>query len=58
MVERKECEHLGLRVEERGKTVKIMTILLHEPLGCRLPLPHVLHLCGYVFELTTNGSDA
>jgi len=26
MVERKECERLGLRVEKRGKTVKIMTI--------------------------------
>ena len=48
MVEHKECERLGLRVEKRGKTVKIMT---HMPTCVSYPL-------GYSTVLATECLEA
>ena len=36
----------------------VLLILLHTPLGRRLPLPSLLRLRGYVFEPSTNGGNA
>ena len=38
--------------------LSMLPILLYEPLGHHLPLPHLLRLRRYVFEFSTNGDDA
>ena len=38
--------------------LSLLLILLHEPLGYCIPLPHVPRLCGYVLELFTNVGGA
>ena len=52
------CVHPPRCIIPTPSAPSLLCILLHEPLGHGLPLPHVPRICGCVPEFYTNNDDA